>query len=60
MRPVCVRCGQSEAPQPLGYCRQCAGEARAEARDGVKRLGEYLTAWAAFDEWLRERGPESP
>jgi hypothetical protein len=30
--------------------------ARLELVDGLKRLGAYLSSWAAFDEWLRRRG----
>jgi hypothetical protein len=29
---------------------------RVEIVDGLKRLGSYLAAWAAFDDWLRARG----
>jgi hypothetical protein len=40
--------------------------ARSELVEGLKRLGEYLSSWAAFDDWqrrrglleVRERGPE--
>jgi hypothetical protein len=53
---MCIRCGQGEAPGPLGYCPTCALNARLELVDGLKQLGAYLTAWAAFEEWLRTRG----
>jgi hypothetical protein len=29
---------------------------RAEVEDGLRRLGEYLAAWAAFDQWCAARG----
>jgi hypothetical protein len=53
---VCIRCGEAEAAQPLGYCPSCAVSARLELVAGLKGLGLYLSSWAAFDEWLRRRG----
>jgi hypothetical protein len=34
-------------------------QTRIEFVAGLRRLGEYLAAWAAFDEWCRaeRRGP---
>jgi len=52
----CVRCGKAEAPQPLGLCAGCAASVRAELVEDLKRIGAYLSSWAAFEEWLRERG----
>jgi hypothetical protein len=53
---MCVRCGEGEAPEPLGFCTSCALQVRVELADGFKRLRGYLAAWAAFDEWLSGRG----
>jgi hypothetical protein len=53
---MCIRCGTTKAPQPLGYCSSCAANARSELVEGLKSLGEYLSSWAAFDDWLRRRG----
>lgn len=53
---VCIRCGESEAPDPVGLCAPCAMQVRVELSTGFRRLAEYLTAWAAFDAWLRSRG----
>jgi hypothetical protein len=52
---MCIRCGDAEAPQPLGYCTTCALHAKVELTDGFRRMRQYLAAWAAFDEWLRTR-----
>ena len=56
MPAMCIHCGTTEAPQPLGYCPSCAANARSELVEGLKSLGEYLSSWAAFDDWLRRRG----
>jgi len=53
---MCIRCGTTKAPQPLGYCPSCAANAGSELVEGLKSLGEYLSSWAAFDDWLRRRG----
>jgi hypothetical protein len=52
----CIRCGDVQTPDGEGYCTSCLREARAEVFSGMRRLGEYLAAQAAFDEWLRARG----
>jgi hypothetical protein len=52
---VCIRCGEAEAPQPLGYCASCAAGARLELAEDLKLIGAYLSSWAAFEEWLRRR-----
>jgi len=56
---MCVRCGETDAPDPLGYCATCAVQVRVELSDGFKRLRSYLAAWAAFDAWLHghDEGP---
>ena len=56
---MCVRCGQSEAPEPLGLCEACAIQTRAELSAGFRRLTTYLAAWAAFDQWLQQRPPKT-
>jgi hypothetical protein len=56
MPTMCIRRGTTKAPQPLGYCPSCAANARSELVEGLKSLGEYLSSWAAFDDWLRRRG----
>jgi hypothetical protein len=56
MATTCIRCGQTEAPQPLGYCPDCAATARLELVDALKRFGTYLAPWAAFEDLLRRRG----
>jgi hypothetical protein len=52
----CIRCGTEEAHDAQAYCAQCAIASRVEVLSGMRRLGDYLAAWAAFDEWLRARG----
>jgi hypothetical protein len=52
----CVRCHEVEAGEPGGYCATCAALSKTEVSEGYRRIQRYLAAWAAFDEWLRERG----
>jgi hypothetical protein len=52
----CICCHKAEAPQPLGFCAACAASVRVELVDDLKRIGTYLSSWAAFEEWLRRRG----
>jgi hypothetical protein len=59
MEAMCIRCQDAEAPGSLGLCAACAMNTRAELTDGFRMLGTYLTAWAAFEDWLREN-PASP
>jgi hypothetical protein len=33
----------------------CAFAVRAEVEDGLRRLGDYLGAWAAFEIWCASR-----
>jgi hypothetical protein len=33
-------------------------QTRLEFGRGLRRLSEYLAAWAAFDEWLRQHEVE--
>ena len=53
---LCVRCGSSETSESLGLCKDCVVSTRAEVSTGLRRLADYLAAWAAFDEWCRLRG----
>jgi hypothetical protein len=53
---MCIRCQSAEAPEPLGFCPVCVVQTRVELAAGIRRLGEYLAAWAAFDEWCRSAG----
>jgi hypothetical protein len=50
---ACVRCRTAAAPEPHGYCPACVVHTRIEIVTGLRRLTEYLGAWAAFDEWCR-------
>ena len=34
----------------------CTFAVRAEVEDGLRRLSDYLGAWAAFQEWCAARG----
>lgn len=51
---TCIRCRECEAPEQVGLCAECALHTKIEVTTGFRRLSEYLTAWAAFDEWLRQ------
>ena len=53
---TCVRCRTHKAPEVLALCPSCATETWIESAAGIRRLGEYLAAWAAFDAWSRSRG----
>lgn len=53
---TCIRCNERQAPEPLGLCAPCVMHTRLEVASGLRRLGLYLTAWAAFDDWLRAHG----
>jgi len=53
---TCVRCREAEVSGPLSLCADCSVETKDECSSGLIRLGQYLAAWAAFDEWLRRRG----
>jgi hypothetical protein len=54
-----VRCGERAASEPVGCCPVCLIQTRIEFVAGLRLLGEYLAAWAAFDDWCRaeRRGP---
>lgn len=59
METMCIRCQDAQAPGSLGLCAACAMNTRVELTDGFRKLGTYLTAWAAFEDWLRKH-PASP
>ena len=52
---MCIRCGEHETPLDRSYCVHCTFAVRAEVEDGLRKLGEYLGAWAAFDAWCAAR-----
>jgi len=54
-----VRCGDGETGEALGLCRVCTVSTRVEVTTGLRRLTDYLAAWAAFEEWCRLRGAGS-
>jgi hypothetical protein len=53
---TCVRCRSRQVTASAELCPSCATETRVELAAGLRRLGEYLSRWAAFDEWCREAG----
>jgi rhodanese-related sulfurtransferase len=52
---MCIRCGENETPPDRPYCVHCMSAVRAEVEAGLRRLAEYLGAWAAFDAWCDAR-----
>jgi hypothetical protein len=52
---MCIRCHTTDAPEPFGLCPACAVRTRLELASGLRRLADYLAAWAAFDDWCRTR-----
>jgi hypothetical protein len=52
---VCIRCQEHETSPERPYCVHCTFAVRAEIEDGLRRLSDYLGAWAAFDEWCAAR-----
>jgi hypothetical protein len=54
---MCIRCHTVDIAEPLDLCPSCSVHTRIELATGLRRLAEYLAAWAAFDEWcLKHRG----
>jgi hypothetical protein len=51
---MCLWCRESEAISARGYCVHCSFVVRAEVENGLRRLGEYLAAWMAFERWCAE------
>ena len=49
----CIRCQETSAVEPLGYCTTCFIDTKLELAAGLRRLSEYLASWAAFEEWER-------
>jgi len=52
---MCIRCGEHETPLERPYCVHCTFAVRAEVEDGLRKLADYLGAWAAFDAWCAAR-----
>jgi hypothetical protein len=52
---MCIRCGEHETPPDRPYCVHCTFAVRAEVEDGLRKLADYLSAWAAFDAWCASR-----
>jgi hypothetical protein len=52
---MCIRCGENETAPDRPYCVHCTFAVRAEVEDGLRKLADYLSAWAAFDEWCASR-----
>jgi hypothetical protein len=48
---MCIRCCAREASWPDEMCGLCSFYTRIEVARGLRRLGEYLAAWAAFEDW---------
>jgi hypothetical protein len=48
---MCIRCGERETAPDRPYCVHCTFAVRAEVEDGLRKLADYLSAWAAFDAW---------
>jgi len=50
----CVRCKTGDAlPAQGDLCAPCTVSTRLEVAAGLRRLGDHLASWAAFDDWLR-------
>ncbi len=52
---MCICCQETEVAPGFELCPGCAVELRIEVAEGLFRLGRYLRAWAAFEEWQRAR-----
>jgi hypothetical protein len=52
---MCVRCHNAAVSDPHGLCPTCELHVQLETLYGLKRLGDYLAAWAQFDAWEAER-----
>jgi hypothetical protein len=48
---MCIRCQEQETSSDRPYCVHCTFAVRAEVEGGLRRLADYLGAWAAFDAW---------
>jgi hypothetical protein len=51
---MCIRCHTVEASDPHGLCPTCELYVQLETLYGLRRLGDYLAAWAQFDAWEAE------
>jgi hypothetical protein len=56
---MCIRCGARDAVWPDDLCGPCGFYTRIEVSRGLRRLSDYLGAWAAFEEWERAQ-PQEP
>ena len=54
----CIRCRETSAVEPLGYCTTCFIDTKLELAAGLRRMSEYLGSWAAFQQWEREHRPQ--
>ena len=54
---MCTRCESAEPYAGLDLCPACEIATRLEVAAGLRRLAAYLSAWAAFEDWLRRREP---
>jgi hypothetical protein len=52
---MCIRCREAEAQGELGLCEQCAIATCIEYLTGLERLSQYLSAWAAFQDWQDQK-----
>jgi hypothetical protein len=53
---MCIRCREFETAADRPYCIHCTFAVRAEVEEGLRRLADYLAAWAEFDAWCAVRG----
>jgi hypothetical protein len=56
---MCICCGSPHISAPPGLCLACSIDLRREFYSGLERLGEYLAAWAAFQDWEAEQAVEA-
>ena len=53
---MCIRCRERQAFGDRGYCITCVWAVQVEVEQGMTRLHEYLSHWAAFCDWCEDRG----
>ena len=54
---MCIYCDEQTHLELDGCCPTCLVDYRIEVALGIRRLGDYLAAWSAFEDWCRERQP---